>query len=157
MYLTFTREAVVLHILFVVLAFHFFWPLGLGALALVIWRKRAGRRMAYSGEREMFAWDRGGSRFERKVGRAQEKVGRAVAQAERYCSGRGWSVAPASGNHAFDEYRQETMKRLEDEQTEFHDYLGRLRAAKDRAEFDAFMADRRRRESEPPAQPPAQG
>jgi hypothetical protein len=103
----------------------------------------------------MFAWNRGQSRLDRRMARAQDKVSRAVAKAERYCGSRGWSTAPTSGNHAFDEYRQETLKRLEDEQEEFQGFLGQLRAAKDRSEFDAFMADRRRRESEPPHEPPA--
>jgi len=49
----------------------------------------------------------------------------------------------ASGNRAFDEYRAETLKRLEDEQKEFVEYLEKLRQAKDKAEFDQFMADRR--------------
>lgn len=48
-----------------------------------------------------------------------------------------------SGNAAFDEYRAETLRRLEEEQREFEEYLERLRAAKDKAEFDAFMAQRR--------------
>ena len=52
--------------------------------------------------------------------------------------------AASSGNHAFDEYREETLRRLEDEQTEFKDFLERLRHAKDKAEFDQFMADRKR-------------
>jgi hypothetical protein len=158
MYFTFTREAVVLHILFVVLAFHFWWPLGLAALAFVILRRRAWRRMAYSGGPEMFGWaNANGDRMERRVARAQEKVGRAMARAEGYCGG-AMNRTSASGNHAFDEYRGATLKRLEDEQREFHGFLGQLRAAKDRAEFDAFMADRRRRDAEPPAPPaPPQG
>ncbi|HEX9169907.1 MAG TPA: DUF2852 domain-containing protein, partial [Roseiarcus sp.] len=32
---------------------------------------------------------------------------------------------------------------------EFKDFLGRLRFAKDRAEFDQFMSERRQRPSEP--------
>ncbi len=143
-----------LHILFVVLAFHFFWPLGLAALAFFIYRRRQWRRMAFAGGPEASSWNPGDGRFEHRMARAQEKVSRAVAKAERYCGGRGWSMTPTSGNHAFDDYRQETMKRLEVEQTEFHDFLSRLRAAKDRSEFDAFMADRRRREAEPPHAPP---
>lgn len=140
-----------LHILFVVLAFHFWWPLGLATLAFVILRRRAWRRMAYSGGTEMFGWAQtNGDRMERRVARAQEKVSRAVAKAERYCGG-SWNARPTSGNHAFDEYREETLKRLEDEQREFHGFLDQLRAAKDRAEFDVFMADRRRRAAEPPA------
>ena len=51
----------------------------------------------------------------------------------------------SSGNRAFDEYRTETLRRLEEEQREFHDFLGRLRMAKDKAEFDQFMAERRNR------------
>ena len=53
--------------------------------------------------------------------------------------------APSSGNRAFDEYRTETLRRLEDEQREFHDFLERLRFAKDKTEFDQFMAERRNR------------
>jgi Protein of unknown function (DUF2852) len=41
------------------------------------------------------------------------------------------------------EYREETLRRLEEEQREFHDFLARLRMAKDKAEFDQFMAERR--------------
>ena len=54
---------------------------------------------------------------------------------------RRWS---SSGNVAFDEYRDETLKRLEEEQEEFADFLHRLRHAKDRAEFEQFMAERGR-------------
>ena len=105
----------------------------------------------------MFGWAQAnGDRMERRVARAQEKVGRAMARAERYCGNKSWTSAPTSGNNAFDEYREHTLKRLEDEQREFHDFLGQLRAAKDRAEFDAFMADRRRRDAEPPAPPAPQ-
>ena len=56
-----------------------------------------------------------------------------------------WGGAPSSGNHAFDEYRTETLKRLEEEQREFREFLERLRFAKDKTEFDAFMAERRNR------------
>ena len=47
-----------------------------------------------------------------------------------------------TGNSAFDAYRDETLKRLEDEHRAFLDFLGELRAAKDKAEFDQFMDDR---------------
>lgn len=47
-----------------------------------------------------------------------------------------------SGNQAFDEYRAETLRRLEEERRAFQEYLDRLRMAKDRAEFDEFMAER---------------
>jgi hypothetical protein len=61
----------------------------------------------------------------------------------------------SSGNHAFDAYREETLRRLEDEQREFREFLDRLRFAKDKTEFDQFMADRRNRPGEP--SPPPQG
>jgi hypothetical protein len=49
-----------------------------------------------------------------------------------------------SGNAAFDEYRKQTLKRLEEEQAEFADYVERLRKARDQEEFDRFMSERRR-------------
>jgi hypothetical protein len=47
-----------------------------------------------------------------------------------------------SGNQAFDEYRAGTLRRLEEEQREFRDFLSRLRRARDKVEFDQFMAGR---------------
>ena len=57
----------------------------------------------------------------------------------------------SSGNRAFDEYRAETLRRLEEEQREFKEFLDRLRHAKDKAEFDQFMAERGRRPPGPAA------
>ena len=54
-----------------------------------------------------------------------------------------WGQQSTSGNLTFDEYRAETLRRLEQEQRDFQDFLGRLRMAKDKAEFDQFMAERR--------------
>ncbi len=48
----------------------------------------------------------------------------------------------SSGNSAFDAYKAETLRRLEDEQKSFEAFLDRLRDAKDKAEFDQFMEDR---------------
>ena len=59
-----------------------------------------------------------------------------------------------SGNHAFDDYRKQTLDNLEAEQREFQAFLEQLRAARDKAEFDAFM-DQRRRRSTPDASPDA--
>ncbi len=50
-----------------------------------------------------------------------------------------------SGNSAFDAYKAETLRRLEDEQDAFEAFLQRLREAKDKAEFDQFMDDRTRK------------
>ena len=62
------------------------------------------------------------------------------------CSGKRstWRKAfRGTGNTAFDEYREDTLRRLEEEQSAFEGFLGRLRAAKDKAEFDQFMTERR--------------
>ncbi|SHH79912.1 DUF2852 domain-containing protein [Marivita hallyeonensis] len=48
----------------------------------------------------------------------------------------------SSGNTAFDAYKNETLRRLEEEQQNFEAFLERLREAKDKAEFDQFMDDR---------------
>jgi hypothetical protein len=82
------------------------------------------------------------------------------------CGARGWqhqsqsnpggwwaTRSGSSGNRAFDEYRTETLRRLEEEQREFKAFLDRLRHAKDKAEFDEFMAARRNRPQGPSPQP----
>lgn len=51
--------------------------------------------------------------------------------------------AESTGNAAFDAYRDETLKRLEDEHRAFLDFLQKLREARDKAEFDQFMEERR--------------
>lgn len=48
----------------------------------------------------------------------------------------------STGNAAFDAYKADTLARLEEEQTNFEGFLTRLREAKDKAEFDQFMAER---------------
>ena len=58
------------------------------------------------------------------------------------------AMRQSSGNMAFDAYREETLRRLEDEQAAFGAFLQRLREAKDKAEFDAFMDERSRKRSE---------
>jgi len=104
-----------------VLGFCVFWPLGLAILAFAFW---SGRMGCWRGH-EMSRWHRGG---------------------EMRGAGTWWQPPQrSSGNRAFDEYRTETLRRLEEEQREFHDFLGRLRMAKDKAEFDQFMAERRNR------------
>ncbi|MCL4189929.1 MAG: DUF2852 domain-containing protein [Rhodobacteraceae bacterium] len=51
----------------------------------------------------------------------------------------------SSGNTAFDSYKAETLRRLEEEQAAFEAFLQRLREAKDKSEFDQFMDERARR------------
>ena len=112
----------------IVLGFLAWWPLGLCLLAFTIWSGRMGCGGTHGGH----------SRF-------QDKMERKMDWMRTKMSGGPWTDAPSSGNHAFDEYRAETLRRLEDEQREFKDFLERLRFAKDKTEFDAFMAERRSR------------
>ena len=100
----------------------------------------------------MLDWEHGRDRFERKMARMQEKIEMLRARMDRVRAGRDWFGPSSSGNSAFDDYRAETLKRLEEEQREFKDFLARLRFAKDRAEFDQFMAERRRPPFEPDSQ-----
>jgi hypothetical protein len=80
------------------------------------------------------------------------RVGCGYLQGKMDQLGRGDRWGYHSSNRAFDEYRTETLKRMEDEQREFRDFLARLRQAKDKAEFDQFMAERRNRPSDQTSQ-----
>ncbi|HEY7669028.1 MAG TPA: DUF2852 domain-containing protein [Hyphomicrobium sp.] len=119
-----------------VLGFILFWPLGLAILAYLIW----SGRMGCGRHGEMSRWQQ---RMSDKWDRNMERWGREM---------RG---AYSSGNRAFDEYRDETLKRLEEESREFREFLDRLRKAKDKEEFDAFMAERRTRPASPQGDTPA--
>lgn len=57
----------------------------------------------------------------------------------------------SSGNTAFDAYKADTLRRLQDEQEAFEAFLDRLRAAKDKSEFDQFMEDRAHSAKQTPA------
>jgi hypothetical protein len=127
-----------------ILGFFAWWPLGLVILAFMIGSGRMG------------CSHHGMGRWENKMQRMQEKMDRVRSKMDSFRSGGGgdwWGTPPSSGNRAFDDYRQETLRRLEDEQREFKEFLERLRFAKDRDEFDQFMTDRRNRPSEPNPQP----
>ena len=53
-----------------------------------------------------------------------------------------------TGNSAFDAYKADTLRRLQEEQDKFEPFLDRLRDAKDKAEFDQFMDERARKSEE---------
>ncbi|WP_119461344.1 DUF2852 domain-containing protein [Rhodospirillaceae bacterium SYSU D60014] len=108
----------------VILGFLTFWPLGLAILGYLIWSGRMG------------CWNHGGR------GRWHNVADRAQGNARRWCGG---AFTGSSGNVAFDEYRADTLRRLEEEEQEFKAFLDRLRQAKDKSEFDQFMAERGRR------------
>jgi hypothetical protein len=128
-----------------ILGFFAWWPLGLVILAFMIGSGRMG------------CSHNGMSRWENKMQRMQEKMDRVRSKMDSFRGGSSggdwWGTPPSSGNRAFDDYRQETLRRLEDEQREFKEFLERLRFAKDRAEFDQFMTDRRSRPNDPNPQP----
>jgi len=124
-----------------IVSFILFWPLGLVVLGYTI------------GSGRMACWTHdSGGRWQRRMERMQQKMSRMQEAAERWGGGSRTSYR-STGNRAFDEYRTETLRRLEDEQREFIEFLDRLRHAKDKTEFDAFMAERRRRPPGPTEQP----
>jgi Protein of unknown function (DUF2852) len=90
-------------------------------------------------------------------GRLARWTGCRMGRWQQHTSGNpsGWwgMRSSQSGNRAFDEYRAEALRRLEEEQREFKEFLDRLRHAKDKAEFDQFMAERGRRPQGPTPQP----
>jgi hypothetical protein len=108
-----------------VLGFIAYWPVGLAILAFLIWSGR------------MRCWKRFDMEQMRRV------RGRWHGPWQGPGAGPRWRRSDSSGNSAFDEYRAETLRRLEEEEREFHEFLDRLRQAKDKAEFDQFMASRR--------------
>ena len=102
-----------------ILGFVLFWPVGLAILAYLIWSGRMGSWKHCGPGRWYNCADNSGARNGSRRRRAN-----------------------TSGNSAFDDYREETLRRLEDEQAEFEAFLERLQQAKDKAEFEQFMADR---------------
>jgi hypothetical protein len=107
----------------VLLALFFFWPL---ALAYVAWKL-----LGYPVPREAKAF------FDKNFTFLSESLGAA-------------RPSPATGNAAFHEYRQRELERLEQERRRldeeahaFAAFVEELKRAKDREEFDAFMAKRR--------------
>ena len=139
-----SRRRSAMKIMLMVLGFIWWWPVGLVVLGCLI--ARDGGLLAapmYAGRWPMRTvttnWIAGSIK---SLARRKRWSACAPAWSDTPPRG-GWIGSSTSGNHAFDEYRSETLKRLEDEQREFKDFLGRLRFAKDRAEFDQFMAERR--------------
>jgi len=131
-------------IVLMILGFMAWWPIGLAILAFTLGSGRMG------------CWNHHGAmtRWQSKMDRMQEKMDRFRSRTDGAQGGSTWwGQPPSSGNRAFDDYRAETLRRLEDEQREFKDFLDRLRVAKDKTEFDQFMADRRARFNDGTSQP----
>lgn len=105
-----------------ILAFIIFWPAGLAILGYMIWSGRMGCSKHKAGKFRMWGHKNGDT--------------------ARYNATSSVWRGRSSGNAAFDEYRNETLKRLEDEFDAFQSFLQQLRAARDKEEFDKFMASR---------------
>lgn len=141
-----------------ILGFIFFFPIG---LAILFWRL-VGRPDFLAPVRDWMA------------GQRHAYASAAAGSAgEAGTSGRGWTGAwgcgPSSrrdslwadsGNMAFEEYKarelarlEEERRRLAEEQKAFGSFMEELRRAKDREEFDRFMASRRAAGSPPPDGP----
>ena len=111
-----------------VLGFALVWPIGLAVLAFLLATGRLGCRRR--------GWNNNPN------GPSNNQWQPIMPPWANWCRSDN-KPGPSSGNHAFDEYRSETIRRLEEEQNEFASFLERLRFAKDKAEFDQFMNERR--------------
>jgi uncharacterized protein DUF2852 len=118
-----------LNIVLMIIGFAVFWPLGLAMLAWIIWGDEIGAKaQELKGQFRSF----------------QERAPRFHSEAHGF-RGR-------TGNAAFDEYREQELKRLDEERrkleamrAEFESFLSELRRVKDREEFDRFMQEFRNR------------
>src|SRR3954451_9650418 len=90
-----------------ILGFMVWWPIGLTALAVM------------GGWGRMPVFNNGLRRWQTRMDQMR-------------CGGTWWHPTRSGGNKAFDDYRTETLHRLEEEQREFQDFLARLRMAKDK-------------------------
>ena len=122
-----------------VLGFVVFWPIGLAILGYKFWQSRYGGPDLQTVADQQVA---GGPRHD--VG--SNSSGAAARRGARAAS------HSASGNAAFDEWRTAELARLDEErrkldeaQRDFAEYVEAIRRAKDREEFDRFMAERRAR------------
>ncbi|WP_375452344.1 DUF2852 domain-containing protein [uncultured Devosia sp.] len=115
-----------------VLGFIFFWPVGLLVLGYILW----GERFGGSADKAQAYWNKGRDWCAPNQG--------------RHHANRHNFAQSSSGNAAFDDYRAEQLRRLEEERARldaeieaFHEYMANLNKAKDREEFDRFMNERR--------------
>jgi hypothetical protein len=124
--------------------FILFFPVGLAILGYLIWRKKMGERG-----------------FEPAAFKGEMKRWKHEMKAQWRGRGPGLGFG-SSGNGAFDDYRAEVLRRLEeerrkldDEQRAFGEFVLKLRRAKDQEEFDRFMTERNGGPAHGPAAGPA--
>lgn len=118
-----------LNIVLMIIGFAVFWPLGLAMLAWIVWGDQiAGKVDDMKGQFRSFS-DRASS-----------------------FTGAASGFRGSTGNAAFDEYRDQELKRLDEERrkleamrAEFESFVTELRRVKDQEEFDRFMREFRNR------------
>jgi hypothetical protein len=113
----------------IILGFIFVWPL---ALAYLVWKMCGYPK-----------YDEARAFLNETFGRAKDDLFRSRGPA-------GFGGFASTGNAAFDEYRRSELERLEEERRkldeearDFRNFVEELKRAKDREEFDAYMAKRR--------------
>jgi hypothetical protein len=92
-----------------------FWPITLLIAGAIIWRARPRTEERF-----------GGPVIEGKIHRGPAPVVRREGRLG-----------------AFEEYKRETMARLDEESAKFREYLDSKRRSRDKQEFDAYMSARR--------------
>jgi hypothetical protein len=119
-----------LHVVAMIAGFLIWWPFGLAVLAYLVWGNRFPREKVREG------FERAKAEFG-GIGRDWRGYGSAAQN---------WS---GTGNAAFDDYRRETLRRLEEERRRieeegraFGEFVANLRRARDKEEFNRFMAER---------------
>ena len=113
-----------------ILGFMVFWPLGLAMIAYIVWGDRL-------------------EAFKAEANRATDGVIGQFRGMSARAGGLHGTPFGRTGNVAFDDWRDEEMKRLQEKreeltrmEAEFADYQRELRRAKDREEFDRFLRER---------------
>src|ERR1700745_2660170 len=95
-----------------ILGFMIWWPIGLALLFFTL------------GSRKVACWSHyDQDRWANKMERMQDKMERMKRRMDARGFPFGGFGPPTSGNRAFDKYRQDTLRRLEEEQVEFKNFL----------------------------------
>ena len=126
----------------IVLGFMVWWPIGLSVLAFTIWSGRMG--CGYYG---------GHDRWQNKMERMQHKMD---WMRSRMSGGRGAAAGTTRRRAATAPSTNTGPTRCAGSRkssVEFREFLDRLRFAKDKTEFDQFMAERRNRQMPDTAAP----
>jgi Protein of unknown function (DUF2852) len=158
-------------IVLMVLGFVVYWPIGLAILAYIIWSGRMGMWSGpmgcgrHSGRGDVEEWrqraiervNQAAEHWQRRRERREERRRHWGGPHHGGPGGSQYGGMSETGNRAFDEYRTDALRKLEEEASEFRAFLERLRMARDRAEFDEYIKERRNRPAAPGAEGPAEG